>query len=572
MHRKIFGLEPVILVVDDQTTDIRMLSEAVRDLGNVQLATDGRSAILAARRWGPDVVLLDIEMPGMNGFEVCKALKSDPKTCDAAVIFVTSHTQTENELRALDYGGIDFLQKPLNIPLARARIKAHIALRNEAKKLANHDALTGLPNRFLLQDRIEQALQNARSSHGQVAMLLIHLDNLKAISDSFGQSVSDELLREVSSRLTACSQAVDTVSRQRGEEFIILLPDVSGVDAIGALTVRLLSAVSAPFSIQANRYDLSASIGISVFPDDSHSLDSLYQHADSAMCRARQEGRNRYRFFSSDIESSIRAKQLLEQGMRNTLEHGLFDVFYQAKVDARYNRVVGVEALIRWRDGDGNFIPPMDFIPLAEETGLIVPIGQFVLLRACMDAKKFYEQGHFIPVSVNISAVQLQEKSFLGMVMNILADSGLSPELLELEITEGVHASPLYNTQETLIALRALGVRISIDDFGTGYSNLTYLKRFPIDVLKIDQSFVKYLLVDKSDAAIIVAIIAFAEALGLELVAEGVETCEQAATLRSLGCNIMQGFLYSRPIPFAHMSTFLAEAATNDFPMTPHLF
>lgn len=564
MHRKIFGLEPVILVVDDQTTDIRMLSEAVRDLGNVQLATDGRSAILAARRWGPDVVLLDIEMPGMNGFEVCKALKSDPKTCDAAVIFVTSHTQTENELRALDYGGIDFLQKPLNIPLARARIKAHIALRNEAKKLANHDALTGLPNRFLLQDRIEQALQNARSSHGQVAMLLIHLDNLKAISDSFGQSVSDELLREVSSRLTACSQAVDTVSRQRGEEFIILLPDVSGVDAIGALTVRLLSAVSAPFSIQANRYDLSASIGISVFPDDSHSLDSLYQHADSAMCRARQEGRNRYRFFSSDIESSIRAKQLLEQGMRNTLEHGLFDVFYQAKIDARDNRVVGVEALIRWRDGDGNFIPPMDFIPLAEETGLIVPIGQFVLLKACMDAKKFYEQGQAIPVSVNISAVQLQEESFLGMVMNILADSGLSPELLELEITEGVHASPLYNTRETLIALRALGVRISIDDFGTGYSNLTYLKRFPIDVLKIDQSFVKDLLVDKSDAAIIVAIIAFAEALGLELVAEGVETCEQAATLRSLGCNIMQGFLYSRPIPFAHMCTFLAEAATND--------
>jgi diguanylate cyclase (GGDEF)-like protein len=564
MHRKIFGLEPVILVVDDQTTDIRMLSEAVRDLGNVQLATDGRSAILAARRWGPDVVLLDIEMPGMNGFEVCKALKSDPKTCDAAVIFVTSHTQTENELRALDYGGIDFLQKPLNIPLARARIKAHIALRNEAKKLANHDALTGLPNRFLLQDRIEQALQNARSSHGQVAMLLIHLDNLKAISDSFGQSVSDELLREVSSRLTACSQAVDTVSRQRGEEFIILLPDVSGVDAIGALTVRLLSAVSAPFSIQANRYDLSASIGISVFPDDSHSLDSLYQHADSAMCRARQEGRNRYRFFSSDIESSIRAKQLLEQGMRNTLEHGLFDVFYQAKIDARDNRVVGVEALIRWRDGDGNFIPPMDFIPLAEETGLIVPIGQFVLLKACMDAKKFYEQGQAIPVSVNISAVQLQEESFLGMVMNILADSGLSPGLLELEITEGVHASPLYNTRETLIALRALGVRISIDDFGTGYSNLTYLKRFPIDVLKIDQSFVKDLLVDKSDAAIIVAIIAFAEALGLELVAEGVETCEQAATLRSLGCNIMQGFLYSRPIPFAHMSTFLAEAATND--------
>lgn len=565
MHRNTFDLEPVILVVDDQATDVRMLSEAVRDLGNVQFSTDGQSAILAARRWGPDVVLLDIEMPGMNGFEVCKALKSDPKTCDAAVIFVTSHTQTENELRALDFGGIDFLQKPLNIPLARARIKAHLALRNEAKKLANHDALTGLPNRLLLQDRIERALQNARSNHGQVAMLLIHLDNLRAISDSFGQSISDALLREVSLRLTACSRAVDTVSRQRGEEFIILLPDVSGVDAIDAFTVQLLSAISAPFSIQSNRYDLSVSIGISVFPDDSHHLDSLYQHADSAMSQAKQEGRNRYRFFSSDIEISIRAKQLLEQGMRNALEHGLFDVFYQAKVDARHNRVVGLEALIRWRDDDGNFIPPMDFIPLAEETGLIVPIGKFVLLRACTDAKRLYEQGQVIPVSVNISVVQFQEESFLDMIIDTLAGSGLKPELLELEITEGVHASTLYNTRETLMAIRALGVRISIDDFGTGYSNLSYLKRFPIDVLKIDQSFVRGLLVDKSDAAIIVAIIAFAEALGLELVAEGVETVEQATTLRSLGCDVMQGFLYSRPIPFAQMNAFLEHASTNEF-------
>jgi len=565
MREKLFSPEAVILVVDDQATDIKILSEAVRDLGLVYFATSGPAALEAARRWRPDVVLLDIEMPGMNGFAVCKALKSDPKTCDAAIIFVTSHTQTENELRALDYGGVDFLEKPLNVPVARARIKAHMAMRNEAKMLASHDALTGLPNRMLLQDRTEQALQNARRSSCRVTMLLLDLDNFKTINDSIGHTVGDAVLREVADRLKSCASAVDTVSRQGGDEFIILLPEVDGFDAAGDFAIRVLSAISAPFSIQGNRHDLSASIGISVFPDDSDDLESLYRHADSAMYQAKQEGRNRYCFFSSGIESSMRARYMLEQHMRTALEQGAFQVFYQAKVDARNKQVVGMEALIRWRNSEGNLVLPEGFISLAEETGLIIPIGKFVLLKACLDTRKLHDEGHVISVSVNISAVQFRETCFLSMVKNVLIESGLGPEWLELEITEGVLSRDIDNAFETLIALKEIGVHVSIDDFGTGYSSLAYIKRFPIDVLKIDQSFVRDMLEDKSDAAIIGAIITLAQALGLGLVAEGVETAEQAQALLAQGCHIMQGYLYCRPIPLAQMSHFLDTNSIKEF-------
>lgn len=558
MHMsKGINLESVILIVEDQATDALALSEAVRDLGDVHVASDGPSALALARQCKPDLVLLDIEMYGMNGFAVCKALKADPKLCDAAVIFVTSHAQTDNELRALEYGGIDFIRKPLNLPVARAHIKAHLALRREAKKLANHDALTGLPNRTLLQDRTEQALQKARRSGARVAMLLLDLDNFKTINDSVGHSTGDALLQEVAVRLVQAARALDTVSRQGGDEFIILLPEVSGFEVVGSFAERLLTSIAVPFVHQGSRYDLSASIGISVFPDDSESVESLYRHADSAMYQAKLDGRNRFRFFSIDIESSTRGRHLLEQHMRSALEAGVFEVFYQAKVAAKGTVVVGMEALIRWRNRDGGLISPAEFIPLAEETGLIIPIGKYVLRQACLDAQKLVEQGMPVVVSVNISTVQFVEESFLLMVQDLLQESKLSPEFLELEITEGVLAKDVQNTQYVLTALRNLGVRIAIDDFGTGYSSLAYLKRFPVDVLKIDQSFVRDMLVDKSDAAIIEAIIKLAQALDLELVAEGVETQEQADALQRYGCQIMQGYLYSRPVPFSQFCALL---------------
>ncbi|NWC11064.1 EAL domain-containing protein [Pseudomonas agarici] len=558
MREITFSPAPVVLIVDDQKTDALILSESVRDLAQVYVASSGEEALRVARQCRPDVVLLDIEMPGMNGFEVCKELKADPKLSEAAVIFVTSHAQADYELQALGYGGIDFIQKPLNLPVARAHINAHITLRNEAKRLANHDALTGLPNRMLLQDRAEQALKMARRNHGRLAMLLLDLDNFKAINDSMGHSVGDQILKYVATRLSMILRGMDTLSRQGGDEFIILLSEVEGFEAVGDFAEQVLTTISNPFSLQGNRYDLSASIGIGVFPEDSDDLESLYRHADAAMYQAKQAGRNGYQFFSAAIENGMRARHLLERHMRAAIEEGVFEVFYQAKVDAREHRVVGMEALIRWHDGNGCLVPPADFIPLAEETGLIIPIGKYVLLQACKDTRKLHKLGYSICVSVNISAVQFREESFLAMVKDILLDSGLAPQWLELEITEGVLARDIDNARETLVALRALGVRVAIDDFGTGYSSLAYLKRFPIDVLKIDQSFVRDMLADKSDLAIVEAIIKLGQALGLELVAEGVETQRQADLLLERGCRIMQGYLYCRPLPFTRICGVLS--------------
>lgn len=564
MPNRSFSNKPVLLIVEDQVSDLKLLSAAVQDLAEVFFAKAGREALDIARQCRPDVVLLDIEMPGLSGFEVCRMLKADPELLHAAVIFVSAHTKTSNELLALECGGVDFIKKPLNVPVTRARIKAHIALRNEAKRLANHDALTGLPNRILLQDRTEQALKKARRSNGRVAMLLLDLDNFKVINDSMGHSVGDLVLQEVASRLSQSLPLQGTVSRQGGDEFIFLLPDVLGFDAIGDFAERVLATISTPFFIQGNRYNIFASIGISIFPEDSGDIESLYRYADAAMYQAKVLGRNRYYFFSDKIETSMRARHLLDHGMRSALEDGVFNVFYQAKVDGKNNKVVGMEALVRWCNNDGVFISPSEFIPLAEETGLIVSIGRYVLLQACKDAKILHDLGYEIPVSVNISVVQFRDEHFLGMVESVLKETRLEGRFLEMEITEGVLARDIDNAREKLLNLKFLGVGVSIDDFGTGYSSLAYLKRFPIDVLKIDKSFVRDMLVDKCDSAIIDAIIKLAEALELKLVAEGVETKEQSDALLKKGCQVMQGYLYCHPISITQMCSFLASRVEFD--------
>lgn len=560
MPEDIHPFDTVILIVDDQVSDIQLLGEAAKGLGAIHFASNGWQALEIARRIRPDVVLLDIEMPDMDGFDVCQAMMADPKLCDAAVIFVTAYSKVAHELRALQLGGVDFISKPMNLPVARARIRTHTRLRRMAKMLANQDSLTNLPNRLLLTDRIAQAIESARRHYQRVGLLLLDLDNFKSINDGEGHTIGDAILRETAQRLLQHSRSMDTVCRPGGDEFVILLPEVQSFEAVGDFADRVQGLLREPFRIRNNSYHLTASIGISLYPDDSQDAESLYRHADTAMYQAKSSTRGGYCFFSPDIEQRMRARHLLEQHMRRALEMGVFEVFYQAKVAGTEQRIIGVEALIRWRNTDGRLVPPGEFIPLAEETGLIVPIGQQILLRACQDAQQWIEAGHDLQIAVNISAVQFRNESFVSQVADILAQTRMQPHRVELEITEGVLASDALGSRQTLAALRALGVRIAIDDFGTGYSSLAYLKRFPVDVLKIDQSFVRDMLHDHSDAAIIEAIIKLGQALELDLVAEGVETRAQEKALLALGCPVMQGYLYCQPIPCEDMTEMLRQA------------
>ncbi|MFK2913523.1 putative bifunctional diguanylate cyclase/phosphodiesterase [Pseudomonas sp. 3HC3] len=550
-------MNSVILIVDDQSSDREILQGSVSSFGEVHVAHDGREALQVAGEYRPDLILIDIELPDMNGFALCRAIKTDPKLCDAAVLFVSSHTQCGNQVRALEFGGVGFIQKPINVPVVRAHVRAHLNLRNEAKRLAYFDALTGLPNRQLFTNRAAQAIQQAQSNGSKVALLLLDLDHFKSINDSLGHSVGDAILKCVAERLASSVRPQDTVSRPGGDEFVILLPQVVRLEAIGDLSEQLLRTLASPMQIGEKRYSITTSIGVSIYPEDSTDLEALYSHADAAMYQAKREGRNRSRFFSRTLETSTRARHMLEQHMRSALEQGVFEVFYQPKMDARTGCIRGMEALIRCRQSDGTLLSPGEFIPVAEETGLIVPLGRQVLTQACKDACLLMESGFQVPVSVNISAVQFREDNFFDMIRRGLQDSGLPAYLLELEITEGVLADNVVKARETLEALKCMGVRLAIDDFGTGYSSLSYLKQLPIDVLKIDQSFVRDMLDDHSDAAIIEAIVRMGQALGLELIAEGVENQEQAISLMALGCWLMQGYHYCRPVPFLQLQQML---------------
>ena len=550
-------MNSVILIVDDQSSDREVLQGSVSSFGEVHVAHDGREALQVAGEYRPDLILIDIELPDMNGFALCRAIKTDPKLCDAAVLFVSSHTQCDNQVRALEFGGVGFIQKPINVPVVRAHVRAHLNLRNEAKRLSYYDALTGLPNRQLFTNRAAQAIQQAQSNGSKVALLLLDLDHFKSINDSLGHSVGDAILKCVAERLASSVRPQDTVSRPGGDEFVILLPQVVRLEAIGDLCEQLLRTLASPMQIGEKRYSITTSIGVSIYPEDSTDLEALYSHADAAMYQAKREGRNRSRFFSRTLETSTRARHMLEQHMRSALEQGVFEVFYQPKMDARTGCMRGMEALIRCRQPDGTLLSPGEFIPVAEETGLIVPLGRQVLTQACKDACLLMDSGFQVPVSVNISAVQFREDNFFDMIRRGLQDSGLPAYLLELEITEGVLADNVVKARETLEALKRMGVRLAIDDFGTGYSSLSYLKQLPIDVLKIDQSFVPDMLDDHSDAAIIEAIVRMGQALGLELIAEGVENQEQAISLMALGCWLMQGYHYCRPVPFLQLQQML---------------
>jgi diguanylate cyclase (GGDEF)-like protein/PAS domain S-box-containing protein len=428
----------------------------------------------------------------------------------------------------------------------------------QIKSLAYVDSLTGLPNRLLFNDRVTMAVAHAHRHGHRLAVIFLDLDRFKTINDSLGHSLGDRLLQGVAERLQGSVREGDTVARLGGDEFILLLPEITrGLDVVN-VAEKIREALRHPFRLEGRELFATASMGVSLYPDDGIDAETLVKNADVAMYRAKEHGRDNYRLYAPAMNATALERLALESSLRKALGRGELVVYYQPLVDLRFGRIHGVEALLRWRHPEKGLLAPSEFIPLAELTGLILGIGSWVLRTACAQVKSWQARGHReLSVAVNISARQFGRPDLVETVKRALRETGLEPRFLDLEITESNAMQNAENTIHTLNELKAIGVRISIDDFGIGYSSLSYLKRLPIDTLKIDQSFVRDITVDPDDAAIATAVIAMAHTLKLKVVAEGVETEGQGVFLAARHCDRMQGYLFSAPLPAEDVEAFL---------------
>jgi len=419
----------------------------------------------------------------------------------------------------------------------------------EMSHSAQHDILTHLPNRLLLYDRITHAISFAQRQRKQLAVLFVDLDHFKRINDSLGHAVGDKLLQSVAGRLTASVRRSDTVSRLGGDEFVVLLSQIEHPEDAAFSARKILAALIAPHQIDKTDLNINVSIGVSTYPGDGRDAQSLMNSADAALYDAKEHGRNTYRFFRPEMHARVVERQSLEGSLRAALGRHEFFLHYQPKINLMSGEIAGVEALLRWMHPERGLVPPLQFVPIAEECGLITSIGQWVLLEACRQARAWRDLGlRAVPLAVNVSAVEFLAKNFLSGVRAILIATGIEPHNLELELTESVLMLDAESTVDTLHALKAIGVRLAVDDFGTGYSSFTYLRRFPLDALKIDRSFVHDITVDQNDAAIVSAMIGIGKSLKQRVIAEGVETREQLNFLQTHGCGEGQGYYFSRPV------------------------
>ncbi|MCL4184034.1 MAG: EAL domain-containing protein [Burkholderiaceae bacterium] len=468
---------------------------------------------------------------------------------------ITEHRRTVEALRRAH----DELEKRVRerteaLARANSRLRDEIAVRETAERrirhLAHHDVLTGLPNRRLLHKRLDLALTAARGGRCCVAVIFIDLDRFKTINDSLGHTVGDALLKAVATRLTEVLRPGDTVSRVGGDEFVLILGSTSGPDDAAAVSQRLLEHLSRPYEIGGYSLRVTPSLGISVFPGDGEDPPTLLSRADAAMYHAKAEGRQCFRFFTEEVQRASTLRLQLENELHGAIARGELLLHYQPRFDLVDGTLSAVEALVRWQHPRRGMVSPAEFIPLAEETGLIQPIGDWVLREACRQQRRWRDLGFGPwPMAVNLSARQFGSRDLTESIRAIVAEAGIEPDALEIEITESALMHDTGQTLETLRSLAALGIRISIDDFGTGYSSLAYLKRFPVHLLKIDRSFVRDIPSDADDATIVRAIAGLARSLGLRVVAEGVENREQERFLQGIGCDEGQGFLFAPPMP-----------------------
>ncbi len=572
---------PTLLVVDDVPENIHELLEALKDDYRIKVANTGAKALAVVQGpCPPDLILLDVLMPGMDGYEVCRRIKALPIGRHIPVIFVTVVNASQRKVEGFNVGAADYVTKPFDIDEVRARVRTHIELsrlrrhlehlveqrtlraeRSEEKLefFISRDPLTGLPNRALFAEFLARAIRQAQYGQSEFALLVIDLDNFKTINESLGHSVGDLLLVEVAQRLRGQLPGIDAIARAGGDQFNAIVRRAASDPGVDLVAQRVIDALSRPYQLDGNSVYIGARVGIALYPADGRDAETLRSNADAALHQAKAQGRGALRFFSPEMTTSAKERLALEADLSRALEENQLSVHYQPQSDLNTGAIIGLEALLRWRHPERGMVSPGTFIPLAEECGLIADLGEWVLRTTCRQIREWMDAGLAARhTAVNISAVQLSRAGLIETVKAALDEAGLPPECLELEITETCVIRDRERAFASLGGLKALGVRLSIDDFGTGYSSLAYLQQLEVHKLKVDMSFVHGMTRNSGKASIVKAVVALGHSLGLEVIAEGVEEEEEAHQLKALGCDAIQGYLVSRPLPGEEMTRFLA--------------
>jgi diguanylate cyclase (GGDEF)-like protein len=567
-----------IVVAEDEDAIRENLARMLRIEGfDVAAAANGKEALALVREHLPALILSDVMMPVLDGHGLLQAVRDDPLTSSTPFVFLTARADRSDLRTGMNLGADDYLVKPFQRDELLAAVRARLArrateglaaqrLQAEAQRLLHFDALTNLPNRRLMLERVRAASHQSQRSNSRLALIMLGLDGLSQVNDSLGHESGDVVLREVADRLfRQVNQAVfvsefDGVGRVSGEQFAILLEGFGDDAYLDSLCRELLATVERPYQAEAQQLFLKACAGVALLDAGKSAPEDLMRNADAALHQAQQGGPGSLSFFSAEMNDRGVRRLRLHNELHKALERNELSLHYQAQVDIASRRIIGFEALMRWQHPELGFISPVEFIPIAEESGVIVEMGAWALNQACHQAKTWLDAGHGpLRMAVNLSARQFADDELMATVIDALEESGLPPASLELEITESIAMQGLERTVMMLTALKKLGIALAMDDFGTGYSSLSYLKRFPLDALKVDQSFVRNITTDPGDAAITRAVVAMAHSFGMIVIAEGVETTEHLEFLAGLGCENAQGYLFSKPLPATDAGALLVQ-------------